>query len=328
VGVARGAVRLGILSTARINRAVLAGAALTDAVEVVAVASRDEERARAYADERAIERAYGSYEDLLADPDVDAVYNPLPNALHVPWSIRALEAGKHVLCEKPLSPDPAAVEAAFDVAERAGRLLMEGFMYRHHPQTKRLSELVDDGAIGELRLVSAVFSFPLTELANIRLSAELEGGALMDVGCYCVSGSRLLAGEPEVVSAQQVLAPSGVDVRFAATMRFPHDVLGHFDCGMDVPHRSRLEAAGPDGTLVVNDPWHARSPGIELRRGDEVEAIEVEQADRFQLELENFAAAIRGEEPPLLDRTESVNQARTLAALLRSAAEGRPQEVR
>jgi predicted dehydrogenase len=321
-----GVTRLGILSTARINRAVLAGAALTDAVEVVAVASRDEARARAYAAEHGIGRAYGSYEELLADPEIDAVYNPLPNALHVPWSIRALEAGKHVLCEKPLSPDPAAVEAAFDAAERAGRLLMEGFMYRHHPQTKKLSALVDEGTIGELRLVSAVFSFPLTELANIRLSAELEGGALLDVGCYCVSGSRLLAGEPELVSAQQVLARTGVDVRFTATMRFPGDVLGHFDCGMDVPHRSRLEAVGSDATLVVDDPWHARNAGIELRRGDEVERIEVEQADRFHLELENFAAAIRGDEPPLLDRTESVNQARTLAALLRSAEESRPLE--
>jgi predicted dehydrogenase len=314
--------RLGILSTAHINRLVLAGARLTSEVEVLAVASRDADRARAYADEKGIERAYGSYEALLDDPDVDAVYIPLPNSLHVPWTLRALEAGKHVLCEKPFSPDPSAVEEAFDAAERAGLVLMEAFMYRHHPQTKRLAELVAGGAIGELRLVVSTFSFPLLGEANIRLSAELEGGSLLDVGCYCVSGSRLLAGEPEEVTAQQVNAASGVDARLAATLRFPGDVLAHFDCGFDVPNRSRLEAVGSDGTIVVPDPWHATRPGMELRRGGEVELIEIEQADRFQLELENFARAIRGEEEPLLDRADAIGQARALALVLAAARDG------
>ena len=192
-------VRFGILSTARINEKVLSGARESELVEVAAVASRDQARAEEYAREHGIARAYGGYEELLADPELDAVYISLPNSLHVEWSIKALEAGKHVLCEKPLSRRPDDVERAFDTAERTGLLLTEAFMYRHNPQTARLQELVAGGAIGKLRAVRAAFSFTLSDPANIRLSSDLDGGALMDVGCYCVSGSRLLAGEPERV---------------------------------------------------------------------------------------------------------------------------------
>jgi D-xylose 1-dehydrogenase (NADP+, D-xylono-1,5-lactone-forming) len=316
-----GVVRLGVLSTARINRPILAAARASEAIEVVAVASRNEERARAYAAEHGIGRAYGSYDALLADAEIDAVYISLPNSMHVPWSIRALEAGKHVLCEKPLSPDPGAVEQAFDAAERAGRVLMEAFMYRFHPQTKKLAALVADGAIGELRLVTSCFSFPLEEPSNIRLSAELEGGSLLDVGSYCVSATRLLAGEPERVYGEALYGATGVDVRFAATMRCPGGVLAHFDCAMDVPRRFWLEAVGSEASIFVPSPWMIGVEGFELRRGDDVEWIEVESADRYQAQLENFAAAIRGEEAPLLDRADAVSQARTLAALLRSAAE-------
>ena len=214
------AVSWGFLSTANINDKLLPGAEASPDVELVAVASRDLGRAEAYARERGIERAYGSYEDLLADPKIEAVYISLPNSMHVEWSIQALEAGKHVLCEKPLSRHPEDVERAFDAAEKAGRILMEAFMYRHNPQTKRLKELVEGGAIGRLRLVRAAFSFPLDDAANVRLNDELEGGGLMDVGCYCISGSRLLAGEPESVYGEQVAAPSGVDELFTGTLRF------------------------------------------------------------------------------------------------------------
>ncbi len=175
--------RWGLLSTAAINAAILGGARETDAAEIVAVASRDLARAEGYAREHGIERAHGSYEALLEDPDVEAIYVPLPNSMHVPWSVRALEAGKHVLCEKPLTRRVAEAEQAFAAAERSGRLLAEAFMWRHHPQTRRLRELLDEGVIGRLRLIRAVFSFPLREAENIRLDAELDGGGLMDVGC-------------------------------------------------------------------------------------------------------------------------------------------------
>jgi xylose dehydrogenase (NAD/NADP) len=313
----------GILSTANINRLVLPGARASERVEVVAVASRDGARAEAYAREHGIERAHGSYEALLADPGVEAVYISLPNSLHVEWSLRALDAGKHVLCEKPLSRRAAEVEQAFDAAERVDRILMEAFMYRHNPQTKRLKELVDEGAIGRLRLVRAAFSFPLVDPANVRLAAGLDGGSLMDVGCYCVSGSRLLAGEPELVYGEQVVGESGVDIAFAGTMRFPGDVVAQFDSGLAVPVRDELEAIGEEGSVFLDDPWHCRTPALLLRRAGGEEQIAVATADSYRLELENLSDAIHGEAEPLLGRDDAVGQARAIEALYRSADEGR-----
>jgi predicted dehydrogenase len=317
-------VRWGFLSTAHINRLVLAGARESDRVDVVAVASRDRERAEAYARENGIERAHASYEALLADPDVEAVYISLPNSLHVEWSIRALQAGKHVLCEKPLSRRSADVERAFDPAEQAGLVLMEAFMYRHNPQTARLLELVDSGAIGTLQLVRAAFSFPLADAANVRLNAALDGGSLMDVGCYCVSGARLLAGEPERVYGEQVVGASGVDVLFSGTMRFPGGVVAQFDSGLRMPNRDELEAVGDEGSVFLDDPWHCRTPVLQLRRGGGDEEITVDAADSYRLELENVSDAIRGEAAPLLGREDAVAQAHAIEALYRSAEEGRP----
>jgi xylose dehydrogenase (NAD/NADP) len=319
-----GPVKWGFLSTANINDKLLPAAAESTRVEVIAVASRDVARAEAYARARGIERAYGSYVELLADPDVEAVYISLPNSLHVEWSIRALESGKHVLCEKPLSRHPEDVARAFDVAERAGRLLMEAFMYRHNPQTMRLKELVEGGAIGDLRLIRAAFSFPLTDSPNVRLDPALDGGGLMDVGCYCVSGVRLFAGEPEHVYGEQIAASTGVDEVFVATMRFPGDVLAEIDAGLVLPMRDELEAIGEEGSLFVDDPWHCRTPGIELRTKAGTEEISVDRADSYRLELENMSDAIRGRAEPLLGREDALGQARAIEALYRSAAEARP----
>ena len=231
-------------------------------MEVVAVGSRDRARGEAFAAEHGIGRVHGSYEELLADPDVEAVYIPLPNSLHVPWSIRALEAGKHVLCEKPLTRRAAEAEAAFDAADRAGRLLMEAFMWRYHPQTEALVRLA--GEIAPLRVVRAAFGFPMPpdDVANVRLQGSLEGGALMDVGCYCVSALRLLGGEPERVQGELVAGGDGVDGRFAGVLRFAGDVLGTFDCGFDVPPRSAIEVVGEGGTLLSR-----RTRGTARRRG-------------------------------------------------------------
>jgi D-xylose 1-dehydrogenase (NADP+, D-xylono-1,5-lactone-forming) len=319
-----GEVRWGFLSTANINDKLLPGAQASPDLDVVAVASRDAGRAEAYARERGIERAYGSYEELLADPEVEAVYISLPNSMHVDWSVRALEAGKHVLCEKPLSRHPQDVERAFDAAEEAGRILMEAFMYRHNPQTKRLVELVADGAIGRLRLVRAAFSFPLDDASNVRLDAELEGGGLMDVGCYCVSGARLLAGEPESVYGDQVAAASGVDELFTGMLRFPDDVLAEIDCGLVLSVRDELEAIGEEGSIFLDDPWHCRTPVLEMRREDSTERIELEPVDSYRLQLENMSAAVRGGEEPLLGREDALRQARVIEALYRSADESRP----
>jgi xylose dehydrogenase (NAD/NADP) len=311
-------VRFGMLSTAKINAAIENGARLSDAVEVVAVASRDVVHGLAYAQEHDIARAHGSYEAMLADPEVEAVYISLPNSLHAEWTIRAVEAGKHVLCEKPMARRPGEVERVFDAAERAGRIVMEAFMYRHHLQSHALHELVVSQGIGVLRQVRTVFSFMLDDPENVRLRPELEGGALMDVGCYCISGARLVAGEPEVAVGRQVVGETGVDVRFAGLLEFPNDVIAEFYCAFDLPYRSALEAIGSEGSVVVPEPWLCRDPHLEVNG----ERIDVADADRYQLQLENFAAAIRGDAQPLLGREDAVAQARVIEALYRSAESG------
>jgi D-xylose 1-dehydrogenase (NADP+, D-xylono-1,5-lactone-forming) len=319
------AVKWGIVSTAGINRAFLAGARESPDVEILAVASRDQSRAGAYARDNGIERAYGSYDALLADPDVEALYISLPNSMHIEWTTKALEAGKHVLCEKPLSRRPRDIERAFDVAERNDRLLMEAFMWRHNPQTRRLTELVEQGAVGRTRMIRAVFGFVARDPANVRLSAALEGGALMDVGCYCVSGARLIAGEPERVAGEQALGgqDDGVDVAFAGILKFADDVTAHFDAGLALASQDLLEVVGDEGTLRLTDPWHCRNPGIDLILEDQTERIEIEPVNSYRLEAENMSAAIRGEGQLLLGRADAIGQARTIEALYEAADNGR-----
>jgi D-xylose 1-dehydrogenase (NADP+, D-xylono-1,5-lactone-forming) len=310
--------RWGFLSTARINRKVLAGAAESQEAEVVAVASRGRERAVEYAYEHGIPHAHGSYEELLADPGVDAVYISLPNSLHHEWTLKALAAGKHVLCEKPYSRRADDVVEAFDAADRAGLVLSEAFMWRHNPQTRRLLDLLPE--IGDLQTIRATFSFHLGDVGNIRMLSALDGGSLMDVGCYCVNGTRLLAGEePERVYGEQVVGPSGVDVRFTGVLRFPSGVVAELTCAFTTEHMG-LEAIGTRGSLRVDDPWHAVHPGI-AHDGRE---IALEPTSSYRLELENVGAAIRGEAEPLLGRADALGQARTIEALYRSAESGAP----
>ena len=316
-------IRWGILSTARIAQRIVDGARLSESAQIVAVGSRDPTRAQAYAAEHGIERVHGSYEDLLADPEVDAVYIPLPNSLHVPWSVKALEAGKHVLCEKPLSRDPAQVELAFDAADRAGRVLMEAFMWRFHPQTDELVRLVRSGTVGDVKLVRSSFGFGGIHPDNVRLQAPLEGGALMDVGCYCVSAVRLLCGEPERVSGEQVLGGDGaVDIRFAGVLRFAGDVVATFDCGMDVHRRHSIEVVGSEGTIFVPSPWQTPLGSEILVTREETERIVPVSVDPYARELDEVAAAIAEGRPPALGREESLGQARVIDALYRSASDG------
>lgn len=313
----------GVLSTARIGARLIEAARKTDAADIVAVASRNSAAAEQFADAHGIARAHGSYEALIADPEVEAVYIPLPNSMHVEWTKRALEAGKHVLCEKPMDRRPTQVERAFDLAEKRGLVLSEAFMWRHNPQTARLRALLDEGAIGAVRLVRAAFSFMLTREVDVRLDPELHGGGLMDVGCYCVSGARfVVGGEPLRVSAEVVNGPTGVDMRLTGLLRFEGDVLATIDCGLDLPSRSELEISGTEGRIVLTDPWHCIDPAIVVERGYDRETVAVEAADSYTLELEDMAAAIGGERAPLLGRADAVGQARVIQALYRSAREG------
>ena len=309
--------RLGLLSTAKINDALLEG--VPEGVEIAAVASRDAARAQAYASEHGIGRAHGGYEDLLGDEEIDAVYVSLPNRLHHEWTLKAIAAGKHVLVEKPYSRRSADAEEAWAAADRAGVVVMEAFMWRHHPQAEVARKLVAEGAIGRLRAIRTTFGFMLHELDNIRMAPELDGGALMDVGCYCISGARLLAGEPEHVFGEQVLGPTGVDVDFYGTLRFPGDVVAQFDASFTLPKRQRLEAVGEEGTLVVEAPWRADWGGRVLVNG---EPVPVPEANSYGRELSNLAAAITGTEPSLLGREDAVAQARAIEALYRSAETG------
>jgi predicted dehydrogenase len=315
--------RLGLLSTARINEEIIAAAASVGSVEVVAVASRDGKRAADYAQEKGIERAHGSYEELLADPGVDAVYISLPNGLHHAWTMHSLAAGKHVLCEKPYSRYPHEVEEAFAAAASANLVLTEAFMYRHHPQTQTVARLVREGAIGRLLSLRSTFSFTLDDLSNVRALPELDGGALMDVGCYCVSGSRLLAGEPVSVSAVQVTGPTGIDMSLYGTMRFVGDVVAQFAASFAAPRRQYLEAVGEAGLILVHAPWRTDWAGdVQLVRGDEIETLEMPHANSYALELENMAAAVSGAAPALLGREDALGQARAIEALYRSAETG------
>jgi predicted dehydrogenase len=313
-------VRWGILSTAHINRLVIPGLQASPDTELLAVASRDESRARQYAEQRGIPRAYGSYEALLADPDIEAVYISLPNSMHVEWSIRSLEAGKHVLCEKPFARDPAEVERAFDVAVAHEKILMEAFMWRFHPQTLQLQLLVDN--LSPIAQIDAKFGFTPKDPTDVRLNRELGGGALMDLGCYCISAARLLAGEPERVVGRQKIGGSGVDVHFEGELLFANELRATFECGLDMDDIDELRVDGEAGSVFLDDPWHGREPVIVLMTPLETREIREPTIDPYQSEVENFSRAARGLELPLLGRDDALGQARTIDALYRSADAG------
>jgi xylose dehydrogenase (NAD/NADP) len=309
-------VRWGILGTADINRKLLTGARLTDAVEVVAICSRTEERARDAAKKFGIPRWHSTYESLLGDPDVEAVYISVPNSLHHEWTMRALAAGKHVLCEKPYTRHPDEVTDAFDLADSRGLILSEAFMWRHHPQAARLKELLP--GVGRLQTIRASFNFVLDRDADIRLRPDLEGGSLMDVGCYCVSGARYAANEePEWVFGTSVGDDGGVDRRFTGVLRFPSGVVAEFTSSFVVDHRG-LELIGTDGTVLFTDPWQSIAATV-IVAGVETAFDEI---DPYQCEIDNISAAIRGEAEPRLGRADALGQARAIEALYRSAAEG------
>jgi xylose dehydrogenase (NAD/NADP) len=306
-------VRFGLLTTAAINGAILGARAADAPFEIVAVGSRDAAKAEAYAREHAIERSHGSYEELLADDEVDAVYIALPNALHHEWTMRALAAGKHVLVEKPYTRIPEQVDEAWDEAERRGLVLEEAYMWRHSPQTKLIVDLLP--RVGEVRAVHATFTAMLTREDDPRWVPELGGGALLDVGCYCVSAARLLLGEPDRVHGEARIGRGGVDTQFAGTLRFG-DVLVTFQCGLRSSFTNTLEVIGTDGILRVPSPF-VDPPGLVVVNGEE---HRVDAGNHYRAELEDMCAAIGGERGVLLGREEMRGQAVVLDALLRSAA--------
>ena len=319
--------RWGILSTANIGRgSVIPAIRASRNGRVAAVASRDAARATAFAAETGIPMALGSYQALLADPEIDAVYIPLPNNLHREWAIRAAERGKHILCEKPLAltrADCLEMEAA---ARANGVQLMEAFMYRFHPRTERVVALVRSGAVGELKTIRSTFTFRLTRPDNIRLRPELGGGAVMDVGCYCINASRTIAGaEPETVQAWAEWTESGVDQRLLGTLFFPGDVTAQFDCALSLERREWYEVAGTEATLRIPAAFvpGTGEAAIEHHRGRApVEQEIIAGANQYQLMVEHFADCVHAGTAPRYPVAEAAANLAVIEALLRSARSG------
>ena len=304
-------VRLALLSTADINGAILGARADDAPFEIVAVGSRDGARAQAYAHEHGIATAHASYDALLADDAVDAVYIALPNALHHEWTMRALAAGRHVICEKPYTRHPNEVDEAHHEAERNNLVLTEGFMWRHARQTALLCELLP--RVGDLRAVHATFTGSLPRPHDVRWTRDLGGGALLDLGCYCIGAARLVAGgEPDRVHGEA--QPHGeVDGSFAGTLHF-ENVTATFQCSLLAPLQNTIHVIGSDGVLVVPNAF-VNPPGIVVLNGEE---HRVPGSNHYRDQLDDFCAAIRGERPALLGRAEMHGQARVLDALLRA----------
>ena len=309
--------RFGLLSTARINERLIRAARGSGIAEIVAVGSRSVASAAEYAGRHGIGHAHGSYEDLIQDPDVEAVYISLPNSLHVEWTIRALEAGKHVLCEKPFSADPDAVRRAFAAAAAHDRLLMEALMWRHSALALRLRELVTGGAIGRPTLFSSILTNGTVDPADPRMKAELEGGALADLGCYAVHAFRHLVGEPTTFEA--VAVGSDVDTRFAAIMTTSDGELGQLLCGFGLALQWEVRIVGDDGWLVMPDRWTGPSR-IEVHTASGTTVDRFDDLDPFVDQLRNFTLAVAGEVPPLLGEDDAVAQATALRALRAAAA--------
>ncbi len=311
----------GLLSTARINRAVIGPIRNSKRNRLVAVASRSKDKADAYAREWKIERAYGSYEALLADPEIDVIYNSLPNNLHAEWSIKALRAGKNVLCEKPLALSVEEIDAMARAAKEAGKVLSEAFMYRHHQQTLRVVDLVRSGQLGKLQLIRGAFTYQLKGAGNIRLSKELGGGSIWDVGCYPISFARLIAGtEPVEFCGWQTIGPGGGDMMFVGQMRFPDGVYAQFDSSFISPYRTFMEIVGSAGTLEVPMPFKpGPSEQILLRRDERKEAIDIHGDELYVGEIEDMADAVLLGKQPRMSLEDSRGNVAAIVALIEAA---------
>jgi D-xylose 1-dehydrogenase (NADP+, D-xylono-1,5-lactone-forming) len=316
----------GLLSTARINRALILPLTGSGRNRLLAVASRDQLTADNYAKEWHIPRALGSYEALIHDPEIDVIYNSLPNHLHAEWSLKALRAGKHVLCEKPLALTVQEVDAISTAAKETGRVVAEAFMYRHHPQSLKVQELVQSGTLGRLQLIKGAFTFILDHPDDIRSKKAMGGGSIWDVGCYPISYIRMIAGtEPIELSGWQLYGPDGIDESFVGQMRFPQDVLAQFDCGFQSPFRAFIEIVGRDATLNIPVPFNpGEAEKIFLTREDKTEIIDIEGQPLYSGEVEDMADAVLLGKPPRVSLSDSRGNVSAILALLESAQANKP----
>jgi predicted dehydrogenase len=322
--------RWGLLSTARINQALIEPLRASKRNALAAVASRSQATADAYAKENKIEKAYGSYDALLADPEIDVIYNPLPNHMHAEWTIRAVEAGKHVLVEKPIALTVAEVEAMDAAAQKHWRVVAEAFMYRHHPQTLKIVELVSGGELGKIKLVRGTFTFQLSREGDIRFDPAMGGGALWDVGCYPLSFARTVLGaEPLEVFGWQVTGDTGIDETFVAQMRFPGEVYAQFDCSFAIPFIAAMEIFGDKGRLAVPTPFHpGKKERILLTHPDNTtEKIKIKDQLLYSGEVEDLADAVLLGKAPRVSLADSRANVAAILALLESARSGKPVTI-
>lgn len=310
--------RWGILGTGVIARKFAAQLPHARTSQLTAVGSRSQDSARRFAQEFPC-ALHGSYEEVLADPGVDAIYNSLPNGLHHEWTITALRAGKHVLCEKPIAASLKQAEEMFAAAAGANRLLVEGFMYRLQPVIKKCLDLVHSGAIEEVKLIRSNFTFNRPDLeSDARYQRDMAGGSLMDVGCYCVNLCRALTrAEPRAVHAIAHLHRSRVDEYAAGTLHFPGDVLATFTCGMTVEADRSTFIGGSHGHIAMPFPWHSDGT-IFLTQGGKEQRLQVEpEKTIFAVEADQFAAAARGETAPWIAKDDTLGNMRVLDDLRR-----------
>jgi predicted dehydrogenase len=319
----------GLLSTARITKALLDPLRISKRNQLLAVASRSQDKADEYARKNKVKRAYGSYLDLLVDPDIDVIYNPLPNHLHAEWTIKAVQAGKHVLCEKPLALSLIEVDAISTAAEEYCKVVTEAFMYRTHPQTLKAQEIVASGKLGKVKIIRGSYTYPGTDPDDYRWKPEMGGGGLWDVGCYPLSYTRALLGaEPLEVFGWQVTGSSGVDELFVAQLHFPHDVYAQFDCSVKIPYHVFMEIVGDEATLIIPNPFN---PGAKetlyLTRAGKVETIIVKGTGSYIGEVEDMADAILLGKPQRVSLADSRANTAAILALFESAKTGKPVTV-
>jgi predicted dehydrogenase len=323
--------RWGILGVAKINDRLLPGFRGATRADLRAIASRDPARARQAAAAAGIPVAHASYEALLDDPAIDAVYIPLPNTLHDEWTRAAAMRGKHVLCEKPLTPTAAEARALVDFCRKRGVNLMDGFMWPHHPRTAALRALLDQGAIGRVERVSGAFSFNMQPLdpANIRLQPALAGGSLLDVGCYPVYGIRWAFGAEPVRAWASADYRHGVDVRLSGAVWLADGRVGTFDCAFDLPLRRWVEIVGSEGTIRIPNLWipEPEARFVIEREGQPDEVRTFGGVDQIACMIDDFSGAVLEGRPVSPDPEEAVKTLRVLDALARSAREGRVVEV-
>ena len=327
-------VRWGILSTADIGvKAVIPAMQQGAYCTITAMASRNLERGQAVAARLGIPKVYGSYEEMLANPEIDAIYNPLPNHLHVPWSIKALEAGKHVLCEKPIAMSAAEAQTLVNAAGRYPHLkMMEAFMYRFHPQWLHARQLVKEGAIGSLRTVQTIFSYFLEDGNNIRNIAEAGGGAMMDIGCYAVSVPRwIFAAEPRRVSSIVEFDPRFNTDRLASAVLDFEQGTATFTCGTQLAPYQRVQIMGTQGRIEIEIPFNAPTDRPyrlwHQHANEHIEEILVEPRNQYTLQGDAFSQAILTNGPVPTPIEDALANMQVIEATLRSGKSGGWVEV-